>query len=76
MTEQTHDCYQEIHETIFYKNVYLLVGSIIRLDSNAWRTDCDDLIIIDRQYFLDNEDFIRDWALYKKNPRLISKTLG
>ena len=39
-------------------------------------TDCDDLIVVDRQYFLDNEDLIRDWALDKKNTKLISKTFG
>lgn len=39
-------------------------------------TDCNDLIVADRQYFLDNEDLIRDWALNRKNPRLISKTFG
>jgi len=39
-------------------------------------TDYNDLIVADRQYFLDNEDLIRDWALNRKNPRLISKTFG
>lgn len=39
-------------------------------------TDCSDLIVVDRQYFLKNEDLIRDWALDKNNPRLISKTNG
>ena len=39
-------------------------------------TDCDDLIVVDRQYFLDNEDLIRDWAIDKKNTKLISKTFG
>lgn len=28
-------------------------------------TDCSDLIVVDRQYFLKNEDLIRDWALDK-----------
>jgi len=37
-------------------------------------TGCNDLIIVDRQYFLDNEDLVRDWALNRKNPKLISKT--
>jgi hypothetical protein len=30
-------------------------------------TGCNNLIVIDRQYFLDNEDLVRDWVLNKKN---------
>ena len=36
-------------------------------------TGCDDLIIVDREYYLKNEDLIRDWALNRENPRLIPK---
>lgn len=48
----------------------------IRKEPFLGLTECSDLIVVDRQYFLKNEDLIRDWALDKNNPRLISKTIG
>lgn len=38
-------------------------------------TDCNDLIVVDRQYFLENEDLIRDRALDKKTQDLFQKRL-
>ena len=33
-------------------------------------TDCRDLIVVDRQFYLDNQDLIHDWAIGNSNPKL------